>query len=222
MKKPIKANLDIRSYMEDNGVLQKQIAEKMGVHYSRVCNILSKELPESKKEELIRIIDSIADCKKGEEQEAVQEQVPEEPNVQKTNSARFRIGDRVKIPSKSMKIGTVADIWKSIAQGSTMYAVETEDGNRCLYSEAQLEPAPIPITYRFEVTVEGNVAVCVMFARQGEKEFVYARGHAHVLHDGEVGLAQAVSFAAKRMFETVDTKCDSKIYLKGGKENGKI
>ena len=98
-----------------------------------------------------------------------------------------------------------------------MYAVDIEGGIRGLYAEEQLEPAPIPVEYTFSATVENNVAVVCMIAAQGEKTWVYARGHAHILHDGAVGMAQAVSFAAKRMFESLDAKNENPIYLKEGK-----
>lgn len=98
-----------------------------------------------------------------------------------------------------------------------MYAVDIEGGSRGLYAEDQLEPAPLPIEYSFTSTCENNVAVVCMMAKQGEKTWVYARGHAHILHDGEVGMAQAISYAAKRMFESLDTKSENRIYFKEGK-----
>jgi hypothetical protein len=55
-----------------------------------------------------------------------------------------------------------------------------------------------------------------MLAKQGEKTWVHARGHAHILHDGAVGEAQAISYAAKRMFESLDTKNENRIYFKEG------
>ena len=67
--------------------------------------------------------------------------------------------------------------------------------------------------------MENNVAVVAMIATQGEKTWVYARGHAHILHDGEVGMAQAVSYASKRMFESLDTKNGNRIYFKDRKDN---
>ena len=95
-----------------------------------------------------------------------------------------------------------------------MYAVDVEGGSRGLYREDQLEPAPIPTTYTFEAHIDGNVAVATMVATRGEKSWVYARGHAHIIHDGEVGMAQAISFAARRMFESLDEKQENKIYVK--------
>ena len=142
----------------------------------------------------------------------------EEPEAEDVScSTKFQIGDRVKVPSKALVIGTVSDIWHSMAQKKLMYAVNTEDGRSCLYAEDQLEPAPLPIEYTFNTTVENNVAVVCMIAHQGDKTWVHARGHAHILHDGAVGMAQAVSYAGKRMFESLDTKQASRIYFKGDK-----
>lgn len=58
------------------------------------------------------------------------------------------------------------------------------------------------------------MAVVVMHATQGDKEWVITRGHAHIIHDGDVGMAQAVSYAARRMFENLDRKGDKQIYCK--------
>jgi hypothetical protein len=124
----------------------------------------------------------------------------------------------VKVPSKEDKVGTVSDIWHSLIQDKLMYAVDIEGGIRGLYAEAQLEPAPLPVEYSWEAHIDGNVAVCTMTATQGEKSWIYARGHAHIIHDGEVGLAQAVSYAARRMFETLDKKQEKQIYFKGVQE----
>lgn len=205
------ANQDIRDYMEDQGVSQQALATQMGFAKSTICVMLQKELSQKEKEEWIHHIDAVAAAKRVTcEVEAVEEA------ADVSTGPKFQMGDRVKIPSKANTIGTVCDIWHSMVQSKLMYAVDIEGGIRGLYAEEQLEPAPIPIEYTFSATVENNVAVVCMIATQGEKTWVYARGHAHILHDGEVGMAQAVSFAAKRMFESLDAKQDNKIYLKGG------
>ena len=139
--------------------------------------------------------------------------VPQEDSTGEI-STKFQIGDRVKIPSKSLIIGMVSDIWSSLAKRSAMYMVDFEGGGSGLYAENQLEPAPLPIDYSFEAHIDGNVAVVTMIATQGVKTWVCARGHAHIIHDGEVGMAQAVSYASKRMFESLDTKQENRIYFK--------
>lgn len=214
-------NTDIRSYMEDNGITQKMLANKLGCAQGSVSYRLKKDLSEEEKEaiwEALRAIDAERSGEPADEQdyeEAFDEDtVPDEPE-DVSSPTKFQIGDRVKIPAKSNKIGVVSDIWHSIAKDVLMYAVESEDDGHCgMYSESQLEPAPLPIDFHFEAHIDGNVAVVTMNATQGEKAWVYARGHAHIIHDGEVGMAQAVSYAARRMFETLDRKQSKQIYFK--------
>lgn len=225
-----KANQDIRDYMADHGVSQRMMAAAMQTSGSTINTKLKTELSQKEKVNWLNIIDSIAaenskkfakedsldDIEEEEvEEEETQEDEPSEETEDVSVSTKFQIGDRVKIPSKSNKIGIVDDIWTSLAKAVIMYAVKNEDdGHFGMYAEDQLEPAPLPIDYTFEAHIDGNVAVVTMIATQGEKTWIYARGHAHILHDGEVGMAQAVSYAARRMFETLDRKQDKQIYFK--------
>ena len=220
----LKANQDIRDYMADNGVTQKMLANAMNVSQFTISKKLQTELTQQDKEEWLNQIDAIASdanetlavtddlC---DEYEDCTEYIQEDEQADVSVSTKFQIGDRVKIPSKANKIGTVSDIWSSLAKAVLMYAVENEDDGYCgMYSEDQLEPAPLPTDYRFEAHIDGNVAVVTMIATQGEKTWIYARGHAHILHDGEAGMAQAVSYAARRMFEVLDRKQENPFYFK--------
>lgn len=204
------ANQDIRDYMADHGVTQKMLAAELGVSQWRINTDLKTELSQKDKEVYLNAIDSLAETTPHEE-------VTEEPEeVDVSCSTKFQLGDRVKIPSKQNVIAVVADIWCSMAQNKPIYEVTYEsNGTKGMYAEDQLELAPIPTEYSWDAHIEGNVAVVVMNATQGEKTWVYARGHAHILHDGEVGMAQAISFAAKRMFESLDKKQTNKIYVRG-------
>lgn len=212
------ANQDIRDYMADNGVTQKALAQQMGLNISKVNKMLKYELSEVGKENFLRHIDAIAGNAMGDFQEEDSVDASEGQQVEETEDvfcgAKFQVGDRVKIPSKQLSTGIVSDIWHSMVQNMRMYAVDLEGGHRGLYEEGQLEPAPLPTTYSWESHIDGNVAVCIMYATQGEKTWVCARGHAHIIHDGEVGMAQAISYAARRMFEFLDSKQENKIYLK--------
>ena len=217
----MKANQDIRDYMADHGVGQRMLADFMGTNITKVNRMLQVELSQAEKEKILNRIDAIVadrnqdvieDIRYEDQVEAGEE--VEEAQETAAPVTKFQIGDRVKIPSKALSIGVVRDIWSSVVQNKQMYAVETEGGHCGLYAEDQLEPAPIPIEYSWEAHIDGNVAVVTMIATQGDKTWVYARGHAHIIHDGEVGMAQAVSYAARRMFETLDKKQDKKIYFK--------
>lgn len=212
------ANQDIRDYMADHSVSQKKLAEELGMSVWTMNRMLKTELPQKEKDHLILHIDTIANMTPDDEEQEVPEQTEETQQTEDVSvSTKFQIGDRVKIPSKELHIGIVCDIWHSLIQDKLMYAVDIEGGSRGLYAEDQLEPAPLPIEYSFTSTCENNVAVVCMMAKQGEKTWVCARGHAHILHDGEVGMAQAISYAAKRMFESLDTKSENRIYFKEGK-----
>ena len=211
-----KANMDIRQYMADHGVTQRMLAEELGISQTKVFKMLSAELSSNNKELYLNAIDAVVrEANKTFAEEVLAEEPEETEDV--TCTTKFQIGDRVKIPSKAETIGVVTDIWSSMAQDRTMYEVAYEsNGTKGLYAEDQLELAPIPTEYTFETKIDGNVAVVAMIAKQGEKTWVYARGHAHILHNGEVGLAQAISYAARRMFESLDSKQENKIYVKGG------
>lgn len=217
------ANQDIRDYMADHCVTQKMLGESMGISPSNICKMLKTELSQKEKENILHHIDAIVADRNCSEEDVEMDDWSEGADASREDSTeeistKFQIGDRVKIPSKSLIIGTVSDIWQSLAKKLVVYSVNTEDGRCSLYEENQLEPAPLPIEYRFEAHVENNVAVVAMIATQGEKTWVYARGHAHILHDGEIGLAQAVSYAARRMFESLDAKQENKIYVRPRKD----
>ena len=207
------ANQDIRDYMADHGVGQKRLGEAFGVSIWTINKQMQTEMSQKDKEMYLNMIDSIVAERTEQAAEECTEEAEETVDV--SVSTKFQIGDRVKIPSKQNLFAVVTDIWSSLAQDRTMYEVTHEaGGGRGMYAENQLEPAPIPIEYSWEAHIDGNVAVVTMNATQGEKTWVYARGHAHILHDGEVGMAQAISFAARRMFESLDKQQENKIYFK--------
>ena len=224
-----KANQDIRDYMADHGVTQRTLASAMGTSLFTVNRRLKTELSQREKEEWMNQIDAIeSDSNESvavtdepcDEYETDPEEIPEEEtqedeSVEESSPYKFQIGDRVIIPSKANKVGIVSDIWSSMAKAMVMYAVENESDGYCgMYSEHQLKLEPLPIDYTFEAHIDGNVAIATMIATQGDKTWIYARGHAHIIHDGAIGLAQAISYASRRMFESLDRKQDKPVYFK--------
>ena len=215
----VKANQDIRDYMADRCVTQRDLAAAVGVSVFTINKKLKTELSQQEKEQYLNMIDSIVAERDGAVCDDIIEEedtpIEEEETEDVSCSTKFQIGDRVIIPSKANKVGIVSDIWTSLAKSAVMYAVENETEGYCgMYSEFQLKLEPLPIDYSFEAHIDGNVAVVTMNATQGEKTWVYARGHAHIIHDGAVGMAQAISYAARRMFEVLDKKQDKQIYFK--------
>lgn len=129
------ANQDIRQYMEDHGVTQRSLAARMGVSQYAINKTLNTELSQKEKEDLIRHIDAIAQKTVTEERDECSAEVQKAEKVEDTEepaqadvtvSTKYRIGDRVKIPSKSLCIGIVSDVWHSLLQNKLMYAVQTE------------------------------------------------------------------------------------------------
>lgn len=55
----IKANQDIRKKMNDAGLKQWQVADAIGVHEQTFLRRLRRELPETEKQELFKIIDEV-------------------------------------------------------------------------------------------------------------------------------------------------------------------
>lgn len=228
----LKANQDIRDYMADHGVTQRMLATAMGTSQFTISKRLSSELSQKEKEEMMNQIDAIESdshetidatdepcneydaCSEDIHEDILDETQEPEP-VEVSVGTKFQIGDRVIIPSKANKVGIVSDIWASLAKATVMYAVENEDDGYCgMYSEHQLKLEPLPIDYTFEAHIDGNVAVATMIATQGDKTWIYARGHAHIIHDWAIGLAQAISYASRRMFESLDRKQDKPVYCK--------
>ena len=62
----MKANNDIRNYAKEKGVLLWEIAEKLNINDGNFSRKLRKELSEDEKDEIIIIINTIADQKEAE------------------------------------------------------------------------------------------------------------------------------------------------------------
>ena len=131
-----KANMDIRQYLEDHGVTQRMLAAKLGFKEWKMSTILKDELPEREKEKLLTTIDSIIACMDKPSEEVIDPESQQETQpFQVTSTTKFHVGDRVKIPSKALRIGIISDIWNSLQTGMVMYAVDIEDGTKGMYGQ---------------------------------------------------------------------------------------
>lgn len=157
-----KANMDIRQYMEDNGVSQRMLAAELGVSQYWVNKHLKNELSQKDKENITAHIDAIiANRNESCDENCVESQESDQPEIPPCAMA-FKIGDRVKIPSKALRMGIISDIWNSLKTSIVMYSVDMEDGTRGMYAENQLEAAPLPIEYSFKSVIDGNTAIVTM------------------------------------------------------------
>lgn len=140
----------------------------------------------------------------------------------------FNISDRVRvrqyedlpdvIKNKGLgkhagKDGEIVDIMYSNAKDCYVYRIQFDgcdtpsrtdfvEGSFDLVSE--LEQA----TYTYEFEFAENLVIARFYEIKGDSKKMIARGHGHIFHDGALGIAQAGSYALKRIYR----------FLEGGDE----
>ena len=120
--------------------------------------------------------------------------------------AKFNIGDRVKIlPNDGF--GIITDIMFSARLKCNLYKVniEEDDGYGTFVSD-DLELAPTVKDYSVDIKINiaQNVVIATLYEECGDKiRKILRRGHGHIIHDGELGIAQAASYACRRLYESI-------------------
>lgn len=120
---------------------------------------------------------------------------------------KFEIGDKVKvyglISEHRNRVGSVSDVLQS-RKGGTLYEVQFEDEfEPCdtFFEDDSLEKIVEPDpTISFKIDICENVVVAIMI--QDERQI--ARGHGHIIHEGAIGIAQAASYACKKLYESMN------------------
>ena len=118
--------------------------------------------------------------------------------------AKFKIGDRVRYFSDST--GVVSDILERKATSTYLYEV-TPDGrerpSNCLLKEEDLALITKDYSMTIQIDIAHNVLVASLFEKVGDDIVTLAKGHGHLIHEGELGIAQAASYACKRLYESL-------------------
>ena len=114
--------------------------------------------------------------------------------------AKFKIGDRVAVSSYSLE-GEVTDAMHSMSTGWS-YSVRCKQGD-FFFRENDLELVRKKNDYRMtiEIDIAQNVVIASLFEKDGDILRPLGKGHGHLIHDGELGVAQAASYACKRLYE---------------------
>lgn len=134
----------------------------------------------------------------------------------------FNIGDRVKVkgyehlpnhmknPGVARLCGkgaTVADRLYSEVKGEYIYKL-TIDGydvvSSVAFPEDSLETAVKPSCYEYEFEFLENVVVARLYEVCDESKTEIGKGHGHIIHEGVYGVAQAASYALKRIAENMN------------------
>lgn len=131
----------------------------------------------------------------------------------------FNIGDRVQVreyaempdycKNKGIAklhglVGTIVDKLASEASNGFLYRVRFDNSSRpstTMFTDEQLHIL-LPINldeYSFKYEILDNVVVARFF--DGETEL--GRGYGHIIHDGALGIAQAASYALKKLYQNM-------------------
>lgn len=119
----------------------------------------------------------------------------------------FKIGDRIQVKENG-KTGKVISRYRFPKNNSRLYQIlfDGEDlPEVTLFCEDEIIPEPIEkATYHFEFDIAENLVAVRFYEDKGEETTLIGRGHGHVFHDGAVGIAQAGSYALKRLLEKIN------------------
>lgn len=117
--------------------------------------------------------------------------------------AKFKIGDMVE--TNWFGKGKVVDVMYSSHKDQYTYEVEDDQESSDLFSEEELMLVPEKKEYSMSVQIDiaQNVVIASLFEVVGENMKPLAKGHGHLIHEGELGIAQAASFACKRLYESL-------------------
>jgi hypothetical protein len=100
--------------------------------------------------------------------------------------------------------GEIVDIMYSNANDCYVYKIHFDGFDRASHSEfpegsfdliSELEKK----TYAYEFEYLDNVVVVRLYEIEGDKRTEIGRGHGHIIHSGAFGVAQAASYALKRI-----------------------
>lgn len=100
------------------------------------------------------------------------------------------------------EIGTIEDILYSKADGCNLYAIQFDNFTTStkLWRAEQLELVDESVTYTCEIEILDNLVVARLYEVTGDTKTEIEKGHGHIFHDGAVGVAQAASYAMKRLY----------------------
>ena len=121
------------------------------------------------------------------------------------NEAKFKIGDRVK-PIHQDTVLEVMDAMYSIRCNKWFYdARESETMVSGTYMEDDLELAPEKKDYSMDIKIDiaKNVVIATLYESVGGVQKPIHKGHGHLIHEGEKGIAQAASYACMRLYKSM-------------------
>lgn len=119
--------------------------------------------------------------------------------------ARFKIGDRVKLVQYPHTEGVVTEMYSNFATTNWMYEITTDNDVSFYRHEGDLELVPEKKDYSMTVSIDiaSNVVIATLYEETENSKSPLAKGHGHMIHEGDLGIAQAASYACKRLYQSL-------------------
>lgn len=135
----------------------------------------------------------------------------------------FKIGDRVRVKeyydipeeyqSRGLarfcgEVGTISDKFYSEGQKCYVYSIQFDNfvSSKKLWKAEMLELCEEDISYAYEFDYLDNVVVAKLYELRDDSKTEIARGHGHIIHEGVLGIAQAASYALRKIFYQIEAK----------------
>ena len=117
--------------------------------------------------------------------------------------AKFKIGDMVE--TNWIGVGKVTDVMYSSSKDAYTYEVTNDQTAAELFGEDELVLVPEKKEYSMSIQIDiaHNVVIASLFEKDGDNLNPLAKGHGHLIHEGANGIAQAASYACKRLYENL-------------------
>lgn len=117
----------------------------------------------------------------------------------------FKVNDHVRMKALAALTGTITDKFVSVSGGETIYGFKSDDAKiKRLVLESEIEHYEEPLSYRHEFEYLDTAVVAKFFEIRGKHETEIARGHGHIIQEGALGIAQASSYALKKLYEKLN------------------
>lgn len=135
----------------------------------------------------------------------------------------FKIGDRVRvrpydeipedIRNKGLgkhagKEGEIVDVMRSGARDCNVYRIHFDGVDRPSVTDFIESTFDLvvedQVTYSYEFDFAENLVSARFYETKGDHRKMIARGHGHIFHDGALGIAQASSYALKRIYQHLE------------------
>lgn len=119
------------------------------------------------------------------------------------SEAKFKIGDRVE--TNWIGIGNVTDVMYSAHKDEYSYEVTNDQNASDLFGEEELTLVAWKNGYSMDIKIDiaSNVVIATLYEETEDTKSPLAKGHGHMIHEGANGVAQAASYACKRLYENL-------------------